>query len=228
MKREVQLYIQDTRVDLFQDETISVTDSIQNVSDISKVFTPFSKQFNLPASSTNNKLFKHYYNFDIQDGFDAVMAWPNLPQYLPCLTLHCAVCTDRHAIHITAIDKRINQITGICDVGRPAIVWRQGSDNTSSGFDRYPIGLVLIGNRAALLVGFSIPRNACGHVLWLGTSAASDDVANSDLHIELNSHTRYSSPGYIASLSHRSAVAVSGAPTSSTASMLALWACISR
>jgi len=71
MKREVQLFIQDTRVDLFQDETISVTDSIQNVSDISKVFTPFSKQFNVPASSTNNKLFKHYYNFDIQDGFDA-------------------------------------------------------------------------------------------------------------------------------------------------------------
>ena len=71
MKREVQLFIQDTRVDLFKDETISVTDSIQNVSDISKVFTPFSKQFNLPASSTNNKLFKHYYNFDIQDGFDA-------------------------------------------------------------------------------------------------------------------------------------------------------------
>tara|TARA_R100000750_G_scaffold202_2_gene482 strand:+ start:3254 stop:5353 length:2100 start_codon:yes stop_codon:yes gene_type:complete len=71
MKREVQLFIQDTRVDLFKDESISVTDSIQNVSDISKVFTPFSKQFNLPASSTNNKLFKHYYNFDIQDGFDA-------------------------------------------------------------------------------------------------------------------------------------------------------------
>ena len=71
MRREVQLYIQDTRVDLFQDETISITDSIQNISDISVVFTPFSKQFNLPASSTNNKLFKHYYNFDIQDGFDA-------------------------------------------------------------------------------------------------------------------------------------------------------------
>ena len=71
MRREVQLYIQDTRVDLFQDETISITDSIQNISDISKVFTPFSKQFNLPASSTNNKLFKHYYNFDITDGFDA-------------------------------------------------------------------------------------------------------------------------------------------------------------
>ena len=53
MRREVQLYIQDTRVDLFQDESISITDSIQNVSDISKVFTPFSKQFNLPASQVN-------------------------------------------------------------------------------------------------------------------------------------------------------------------------------
>ena len=71
MRREVQLYIQDTRVDLFQDESISITDSIQNISDISVVFTPFSKQFSLPASQLNNKLFKHYYNFDIQDGFDA-------------------------------------------------------------------------------------------------------------------------------------------------------------
>ena len=71
MKREVQLYISDTKVDLFQDETISITDSIQNISDISKVFTPFSKSFNLPASAVNNKLFKHYYNFNIQDGFDA-------------------------------------------------------------------------------------------------------------------------------------------------------------
>ena len=71
MKREVQLYISDTRVDLFKDETISITDSIQNISDISKVFTPFSKTFNLPASATNNKLFQHYYNFNIRDGFDA-------------------------------------------------------------------------------------------------------------------------------------------------------------
>ena len=71
MRREVQLFIQDTRVDLFQDESISITDSIQNISDISVVFTPFSKQFNLPASQVNNKLFQHYYNFDIQNGFDA-------------------------------------------------------------------------------------------------------------------------------------------------------------
>ena len=67
MKRELQLYIQNTRVDLFKDETVSLTDSIQNVKDIAKIFTTFTKTFTLPASSTNNKLFKHYYNFDILD-----------------------------------------------------------------------------------------------------------------------------------------------------------------
>ena len=71
MKREVQLYIADTRVDLFKDESINITDSLQNILDISKIFTPFSQSFNLPASSTNNKLFEHYYNYHITDGFDA-------------------------------------------------------------------------------------------------------------------------------------------------------------
>ena len=67
----IELYILDTRVDLFDDESISITDTIQNVKDIAKIFTPFSQQFNLPASKTNNKLFKHYYNFEIDGSFDA-------------------------------------------------------------------------------------------------------------------------------------------------------------
>lgn len=67
----IQLYIQGQRVDLFKDESINITDSIQNVKDIDKVFTSFSKSFSLPASKTNNKIFKHYYNFDIVGGFDA-------------------------------------------------------------------------------------------------------------------------------------------------------------
>ena len=69
--QKVILYIEDTIVDLFNDETISLTQTIQNVRDIEKIFTPFSKSFTIPASKTNNKLFKHYYNFDIVDGFDA-------------------------------------------------------------------------------------------------------------------------------------------------------------
>lgn len=67
----IELYIQGTKVDLFKDESVSITDSIQNVKDISKIFTAFSQQFNLPASKTNNRLFKHYHNYDINNSFDA-------------------------------------------------------------------------------------------------------------------------------------------------------------
>lgn len=59
------------RADLFEDESVVITDSLLNVRDIAKVFTPFSKQFNLPASKLNNKLFRHYENTDIVDSFDA-------------------------------------------------------------------------------------------------------------------------------------------------------------
>ena len=59
------------RTDLFNDETISVTQVIQDVQDISKVFTDFSKSFSVPATSENNRLFRHYYNYDIDGGFDA-------------------------------------------------------------------------------------------------------------------------------------------------------------
>ena len=52
----VQLYIEGTRVDLFKDENINLTQTIQNVRDIEKVFTDFSKSFTIPASKTNNKV----------------------------------------------------------------------------------------------------------------------------------------------------------------------------
>ena len=67
----IQLYIEGQRVDMFKDESVSITQSIQNVKDIGKIFTDFTKTFSVPASKTNNKIFKHYYNFDIIDGFDA-------------------------------------------------------------------------------------------------------------------------------------------------------------
>ena len=69
--QKLQLYIEGQRLDLFDDETISLTQSIQNVRDIAKIFTDFSKTFTLPASKNNNKIFKHYYNYDIDNGFDA-------------------------------------------------------------------------------------------------------------------------------------------------------------
>jgi hypothetical protein len=71
----IQLYINNQRVDLFEDESVTLTQSIKDVKDVSKVFTEFTKRFTVPASSNNNKIFKHYYNADIvisdTSGFDA-------------------------------------------------------------------------------------------------------------------------------------------------------------
>ncbi len=80
MRREVEVYINANeygqniayqRLDLFEEESINVTNSIKDIRDIAKVFTDYSQQFNVPASTTNNKLFKHYYNFDVSNGYDA-------------------------------------------------------------------------------------------------------------------------------------------------------------
>ena len=68
--QQIQLYISGTKVDLFQDESVSLTNTIQNIKDISKVFTSFSQSFVVPASKVNNQLFRHYYNYNVDDGFD--------------------------------------------------------------------------------------------------------------------------------------------------------------
>ena len=72
----IQLYIKNTsgdyeRLTMFDDESVSVVQSIKNVRDISKIFTTFSRQFTVPADKVNNRIFKHYYNYDIENGFDA-------------------------------------------------------------------------------------------------------------------------------------------------------------
>lgn len=71
--QEIQLYVGTDRVQLFGGDAISITDSIKNAKDISKVFTTFSKQFSVPASKQNNRIFKHYYNYSITgaNSFDA-------------------------------------------------------------------------------------------------------------------------------------------------------------
>jgi len=69
--QQLQLFIADTRVDLFKDETINLTQTIQNVKDIGSIFTDFSRSFSVPASKNNNSIFRHYYNFQIINGFNA-------------------------------------------------------------------------------------------------------------------------------------------------------------
>lgn len=66
----LQLYIEGEQVELHDNESVVLNQSIQDVRDISKVFTDFTRTFNVPASKTNNKIFKHFYNYNIT-GFDA-------------------------------------------------------------------------------------------------------------------------------------------------------------
>jgi len=47
------------RFELFNDEAISITSSIQNFRDLGKIFTDYSKSFTIPASSHNNKIVHH-------------------------------------------------------------------------------------------------------------------------------------------------------------------------
>lgn len=68
---KVDLYIDGTRADAFNDESITLNLSVQNIQDIGKVFGEFSQTFSLPATKVNNGIFSHYYNVDIVGGFDA-------------------------------------------------------------------------------------------------------------------------------------------------------------
>lgn len=67
---QLQLYIEGEQVELHDNESVTLTQSLQDVLDLQKIFTDFSRTFNVPASKVNNKIFKHFYDPSIQ-GFDA-------------------------------------------------------------------------------------------------------------------------------------------------------------
>lgn len=67
----IEIYIGSERLDTFKDEDVNIKLSLQNVKDISKLFTDYTQNFQVPASKSNNAVFKHYYNCDISGGFNA-------------------------------------------------------------------------------------------------------------------------------------------------------------
>ena len=79
MKREVGIFIETdfaqaetnfSRLELFNDEKISVNSTIQNISDISKIFTDYSQGFTIPCSPANNAIFQHFYQNDVNATID--------------------------------------------------------------------------------------------------------------------------------------------------------------
>ena len=67
----VNIYIQGQLIDQFNDENVEVVSRVLDVSDITKTQGDYSKTFTVPASKTNNVIFKHWYNASIDSGFDA-------------------------------------------------------------------------------------------------------------------------------------------------------------
>jgi hypothetical protein len=68
--RKVQIYIEGERLELFNDEEIILTSSVQNVQDIAKVFTDFTQSFTVPGSPTNNQIFQHFYENAVDTTLD--------------------------------------------------------------------------------------------------------------------------------------------------------------
>ena len=58
-------------LDMFADEGISIKSVVKDMNDPKKLFTDFSRSFTVPASKQNNKIFKHYYNIEIQNSVDS-------------------------------------------------------------------------------------------------------------------------------------------------------------
>jgi hypothetical protein len=67
---EVQLYIKGQKIDLFNDEKISINLSVKNINDLSKVLTDFTQSFNVPCTKNNNSVFEHWYNADVDGTFN--------------------------------------------------------------------------------------------------------------------------------------------------------------
>jgi hypothetical protein len=99
-------------------KAVSLTQSIQNAKDIDKIFTSFSKTFSLPASKINNKIFKHYYNFDIVGGFDA-----RIRKVPANIELNSLQFTEKGLYKLNGVDLKNNK----ADIYKNYFLWKYPS-----------------------------------------------------------------------------------------------------
>lgn len=65
------VYLDGTALDMFQDESVVLSRRVKDLRDLKSVVSDYSQSFKVPASTRNNKAFKHYYNVDVVGGYDA-------------------------------------------------------------------------------------------------------------------------------------------------------------
>ena len=60
----------ETEIDLFGDETISITLTVDDLRDFGNKNASFTKDFDLPATKNNNKFFEQVYNLDVDSSYN--------------------------------------------------------------------------------------------------------------------------------------------------------------
>lgn len=68
--RDVKIFVEGLPLDLFDDEQIILESSVQNVQDISKVFSDFSQSFTVPCTPNNNSISEFFYDYDLNGVID--------------------------------------------------------------------------------------------------------------------------------------------------------------
>lgn len=58
----IKLFVNGEEMDLFSDETITITSQLKDIRDISQIFASFSQQFSVPASGRNNKILERFFD----------------------------------------------------------------------------------------------------------------------------------------------------------------------
>ena len=73
-----EIYIDGHKLDQYKDENVNVVSSVASIKDLSKNTSDYSNSFTLPASGPNNRILKHYYDFNIDKAyaFDARKTTP--------------------------------------------------------------------------------------------------------------------------------------------------------
>ena len=66
-----ELRILNDKVSLFSDENIEVISSVLDIKDITKNTNAFTRGFTVPANANNNRIFKYWFDADINNSFDA-------------------------------------------------------------------------------------------------------------------------------------------------------------
>ncbi len=70
MRLNVEVYIGDLRLDLFDDEVIEINRTVKDFRELDKVFSDYTQSFTIPASKNNNIAMSHWYNESIATGFN--------------------------------------------------------------------------------------------------------------------------------------------------------------